>query len=415
MTNAEEKPVQARGWLNPTVLGAGLTSLLADVCYEMATAALPSFMLALNLPATILGIVEGTADATSNFAKLGVGWYSDRLGRRKPLVILGYALTGMSQALMALGWPIILLAKIIGWFGKGIRSPLRNAILADAVAQEDRGKAFGFHRAGDTIGAIIGPLTAAAVLTWVPADFFGSRLGQFRFIFLLTLVPGIGSVLAFGLLVHEKPHEGNPSLRFWASLRAMPGPFRRLLTAVGIFGLGDCSDKLLVLVATQLLAPALGARDAAAAGILLYAWRNVVQAAASFPIGAIGDRVGPLRPLLSGYGIGVVTMLGFALTSYFSPTDPTLLIAALIALFTLLGAYLSTEEALENVLTADMVPDRSLRGTAFGLLGSVNGVGDLVSSLAVGMLIQFVSIPTAFLYAAGMMFLGVVLLARMRK
>jgi MFS family permease len=194
----------------------------------------------------------------------------------------------------------------------------------------------------------------------------------------------------------------------------MPLPFRRLLTAAGVFGLGDCSDKLLLLVATQMLVPSLGQRDAAAAGILLYTWRNIIQAAASYPIGAIGDRIGPRRPLLIGYCVGIIAMLGFAATTAISLSNPTVQLAALALLFTLAGAYLSSEEALESVLAANMVPDRTLRGTAFGLLGTINGVGDFVSSFAVGMMIQYVSPAAAFAYAAGMMLLGAIFLARIR-
>jgi MFS family permease len=414
MSNSDPSDRPPQHWLNKTVVGAGITSLLADVCYEMAAAVLPSFMLALSLPATLLGIVEGTADATSNFAKLGVGWLGDRLGRRKPFVILGYALTGLSQALMALGWPMILVAKVIGWFGKGVRSPLRNAILADAVPAEHRGKAFGFHRAGDTIGAILGPLAGFALLRWLPTDWFSSPIGSYRLIFLLTLIPGIGSVLAFALLVKEKPNPSQPQLRLWGSIRAMPRDFRRFLAGVGVFGLGDCSDKLLVLAATEILSPSMGARDAASTGILLYAWRNVVQAATAYPIGAISDRVGPRKPLLVGYLIGVITMLGFAASGTALLSNSSVIIAFFVVIFTLAGTYLSTEEALESVLTANLVPDRSVRGTAFGILGSVNGVGDLVSSLVVGLLIQHVSISAGFLYAAALMILGSILLVRVR-
>src|SRR5258706_10821205 len=149
------------------------------------------------------------------------------------------------------------LAKSIGWLGKGIRGPLRNAILADAVAPEDHGKAFGFHRAGDTIGAVVGPLIAYGIFRWLPPGTFSKPDSTFRLVFLLTLIPGIGAAVSFAVLIRERPHPANPH-RFFASLRSLPRSFRRWLIAVGVFGLGDCSDKLLVLAATLLLIPELG-------------------------------------------------------------------------------------------------------------------------------------------------------------
>src|SRR6476661_1411131 len=136
------------GWFNRTVIGAGLTSLLADVAYEMATAVMPGFFAILSIPGAFLGLVEGTGDALANFVKLGVGYYSDRIGKRKAIVVSGYALTGVSLSLFAfaLGWPLILLGRSLAWIGEGRRRPLPRAILADSVSPEDIGKAFGFHR-----------------------------------------------------------------------------------------------------------------------------------------------------------------------------------------------------------------------------------------------------------------------------
>jgi len=158
------------GWFNRTVIGAGLTSLLADVAYEMATAVMPGFFAILNIPGAFLGLIEGTGDALANFVKLGVGHYSDRIGKRKAIVVAGYALTGVSLSLFAfaVGWPLILIGKSLAWIGKGLRGPLRDAILADSVPPQDVGKTFGFHRAGDTIGAIIGPLLGAFLIAVVP-------------------------------------------------------------------------------------------------------------------------------------------------------------------------------------------------------------------------------------------------------
>jgi MFS family permease len=403
-------PTEApRGWFNRTVLGAGITSFLGDVCYEMAAGALPGFAALLGLPsAAVIGLIEGSADATSNFAKLATGWWGDRLGRRKPFVVFGYAVTGVTQALFALatGWPLIFTAKVLGWLGKGIRGPLRNAILADAVAPADRGKAFGLHRAGDTLGAVVGPLLAFVLLLWLPADLFQIPQGSFRFVFLLTLIPGVGSALAFALLIRERPRAANPQLRFWASLRSMPRPYRRFLLAVGVFGAGDFTDKLLIVAAVTLLAPGTGAQAAAALGVLLYAWRNAAQAVTSFPIGWWGDRVGARRPLL----LGAALMAAFAMTFHLGASGLPLL----FVLLGLAGVYLATEEALENVLVAELVPDVGLRGTAYGVLGTVNGAGDFLSSVLVGVLMQWVSPVVAFGYAAVMMLLGAVLLWRVR-
>jgi MFS family permease len=153
--------------LNRNVAAIGLTSFLSDFCHEMATAVLPQFMQAIGASATMLGFIEGTADALSSFVKLEAGYHSDKIGHRKVWVVAGYFLTGISKALFAFAfaWPLILVGRVIGWFGRGIRGPLRDAMLADSVDARDRGKAFGFNRAGDTAGAVAGPLGAYALLT----------------------------------------------------------------------------------------------------------------------------------------------------------------------------------------------------------------------------------------------------------
>src|SRR5437762_10360960 len=178
------------GWLNRTVVGAGVTSFLADAGYEMATAVLPAFLGLLGIPphavGAVLGWIEGTADLLANAVKIAVGWYSDRIGKRKAFVVGGYALTGSAFALcaLALSWPLVLVAKSLAWIGKGLRQPLRNAILADAVEPAHHGKAFGFHRAGDTLGAIAGPLLGAGLLAWMPARWFTSLDEPYRVVFL---------------------------------------------------------------------------------------------------------------------------------------------------------------------------------------------------------------------------------------
>lgn len=153
-------------WLNKTVLGAGLTSALGDFCYETTIVILPGFLAVLGIPAAALGIIEGIADAVASFTKMASGFIADKLGHRKALVLIGYALTPLGQVLIALavGLPLLLLGRIVSWFGKGLRGPLRDAIVVQAVSPQARGRAFGFHRAMDTLRAVAGPLLGGYVL-----------------------------------------------------------------------------------------------------------------------------------------------------------------------------------------------------------------------------------------------------------
>jgi MFS family permease len=397
------------GWFNRTVIGAGLTSFLADVGYEMATAILPAFLRLLHIPPEavgfVLGVIEGTADLLSNAVKLAVGWYSDRIGHRKTFVVAGYALTGSAFALCALAvsWPLVLVAKSLAWVGKGIRGPLRNAILADAVEPAHRGKAFGFHRAGDTLGAIAGPLIGAELIARMPASWFASPDEPYRAVFLLTLVPGLGAALAFALLIREKRFTPKPGLRLGASIRMLPAAFRKYLVGVGIFGLGDFSHALLIFAAGLLLTPALGMQDAAVVAMRLYAWKNAVGAAAAFPVGWLGDQFGRRPVLVAGYALAAGTMAGFAVLF----ATQTAGLAWLAVLFAAAGVYLAVEEALEPAMTADLVPDPAVRGTAYGVLATVNGVGDFAASVGVGALFA-VGAEWAFGAAAALMGLGAV-------
>jgi MFS family permease len=395
-------------WLNRTVVGAGVTSLLADAGYEMANAALPGFLrgLAAGSAPLALGLIEGVADALSNFAKLGAGWVGDRVGRKKPLVVFGYALTGVSHALWAVAasWHLVFAGKLLGWFGKGVRGPLRNAILADAVAPSDRGKAFGLHRSADTIGAVLGPLAGMALLAWLAPRWSEGSTEPYRLLFWLTLVPGLGAALAFAVMVREGAGTGAVARRFGAALRELPRPFRRYLIGVGVFGLGDFSRTFLILAAADLLRPQYGP-VAAVWAVGLYAWHNTVQALTAFPVGALSDRLGRRGLLALGYlvGAGVAAALA-AVTSHGEAS-----LALLMAILAMSGLYIGVEEALESAMTADLVPDSTLRGTAFGVLGAVNGLGDLVASLVVGLLWTAYGPPAACYYAAVMMALGAVL------
>lgn len=399
------------GWLNRTVWGAGLTSFLSDVSYEMALAVLPAFLRLLHIPAEsigmILGWIEGVSDCAANAVKLLVGWYSDRIGQRKPLVVAGYALTGTAFALCAwaMSWPLVLLAKLLGWIGKGIRGPLRNAILADAVPPQHVGKAFGFHRAGDTLGAIVGPMLAAGLLSWLPATWFDSDDQPYRLIFWLTLIPGVAAAATFAMLVREQRFTPRPALRWTATWRLLPREFRRYLLPVFVFGVGDFSHALLILAAGMFLTADYGLQGAATWASLLYALRNAAGAAAAYPAGWFADKLGRRRVLIVAYLAAALVMLGFSWLTLSGGTHLSLL----TALFIGSGIYIAMQEALEPAIAADLVRDPSLRGTAMGILAAVNGLGDFFASVTIGTLFV-IGMPTAFATAATLMALGALLL-----
>lgn len=396
-------------WLNRNVVGMGLTSLLSDVSHEMATAVLPGFLTAMGISAAALGLIEGVADGVSSFVKLAAGWLSDRAGRRKPIAVGGYFITGSSTALFALaaGWPLVLFGRALGWFGRGIRSPARNAILAASVPPESRGKAFGFERAGDTVGAILGPLIAVALLAHFQPR-AANPSAPFRAIFLLTLVPGLACGIVFALLVREKPIPGTPA-KFLSAIRQLPKSFRRFLVGVGVFGMGDFAHTLMILAATQLLMPAHGMARAAEIAALLYVGHNIVYAAASYPVGALSDRLGRRGLLAAGYLVGALAAAGL-IAAFAWQLDS---ISYLAIVFAVGGFYMAFEEALEGTFTADLVGPE-IRGTAYGLLGAVNGIGDLAASVVVGGLWTLASPAAAFAYAACLMLTGAVLVYRLR-
>jgi MFS family permease len=411
--NRRESPQRPRRlppWLNRNVFGMGLTSLLSDAGHEMATAILPGFFAVLGLPAAALGAIEGIADAVSSFVKLGAGWYSDQTGSRKTITVLGYVLTGAAKALFAIayGWPLLLVGRVVAWFGRGIRGPLRDAMLAESVPLEARGRAFGFHRAGDTLGAIIGPLIAIGLLRLLSRRASDASM-PFRVIFLVTLIPGLASAIAFGVMVHETRRKG---LRgsLWDSIGKLPRSFWRFLIGVGLFGAGDYSHTLMILAAAQLLAPSRGVIPAAEIAALLYVIHNVLYAVVSYPVGALSDRWGRRALLTCGYALGAIVAAGFA-AAFWSHTTQ---ISRIAVLFALGGTFIAIQDAMEGAMTADLAPHKERHGVAYGLTGTVNGVGDFLSSTIVGGIWTLHSPVAAFLYAAVIMSLGAVAIYRVR-
>ena len=395
---ASHTPTNGRpSWLNRTVLGIGLASLFSDWSHEIATTVMPAFLATMGVAAAWLGIIEGVSDGLSSFVKMGSGYYTDRLQRRKPIAVAGYLVTALGTAAFGLAtaaWHV-LLARSLAWLGRGVRTPVRKALLAGSVTKENYGRAFGFERMMDTLGAIVGPASA----------FFLLQAVNFHYptLFALTLIPSLIATAIIAFVVKEKARTPVLHIGFGESLRALPPRFRKFLVAVGLFGAGDFAHTLLILLATQKLTPALGTTKAASIAVALYVLHNVFYAAFAFVAGWLADRFAKNRVLACGY-------FGAALMAVAIIVLP-LGVWSLALVFMFGGVYVAIEETLEDSFCAELVDERH-HGMAFGTLATVNGVGDFASSVMVGILWTTLGTTVAFAYSAILFLMGGVLVWR---
>lgn len=400
-------------WLNSTVLGAGITSGFGDFCYETATVLLPGFLAVLGLPASYLGLIEGTADATANFTKIFSGYIANKLGHRKSLVVLGYALTPIGQIFLALanGLPLIFLGRMISWFGKGLRGPLRDAIVIQSIQPEHKGKAFGFHRAADTLGAIIGPLLGIFLLHFFQSFHFHNLISPFRLVLWLSVIPGILSALAFLFLVKDSKQTPNPTTKFLHSFSSIPKKFKNFIFATSVFGLGNFSHSLLILAATTILTPYFGILEAAQIAGFLYVWRNIVQIVFSYPIGLIADKFGHLKIFTLGYFLGFFTSLFLSFVFWYSYHfhNINMLFFFLSILFFIAGIYISFEASLKSTVTSELV-DLKILVLSYGTIGTINGMTKFLSSSIISLLWTLFSPIIGFVLSSCLMLLGSILL-----
>jgi len=387
-------------WLNRTVFGIGLASLLSDTAHEIATTILPAFLATMGAAAAWLGLIEGISDGLSSFAKMASGYYTDQMRRRKPIAVLGYVVTTVGTACFGLAtqaWHV-LVARATAWLGRGVRTPVRKALLAAAVTPQTYGRAFGFERMMDTLGAIVGPSSATALLV--------AMNHNYSHVFYLTLIPGLLAAAAIAFLVKEKERTHVPYISFGERLSALPRTYRKFLLAVGLFGAGDFAHTMLILLATQKLTPVYGAAKAATFAVSLYVLHNVLYAGFAFIAGWLADHFNKRALLAGGYGLAAVT----GLLLVFAPMN----LPVLAVVFVLGGIFVATEEALEDSLAAELV-DKEHHGMGFGVLATVNGVGDFLSSLVVGVLWTAFGTPVAFAYSTVLFIAGTVLIWRSKR
>jgi MFS family permease len=387
--------IQRARWLNRTVLGIGLASFFSDWSHEIATTLMPAFLATMGVAAAWLGLIEGVSDGLSSFAKMASGYYTDRLQRRKPIAIAGYLLTAFGTAAIGLATNAghVLAARASAWLGRGVRTPVRKALLAGSVTPATYGRAFGFERMMDTLGAIAGPATALFLL--------GALGHHYPTLFALTLIPGLLAVAMMASVVKERKRTPVPHISFGESLRALPRRFRRFLVAVGLFGAGDFAHTMLILLAMQQLAPIVGQARAAAIATGLYVLHNVFYAAFSMIAGWLADRFPKGILLAAGYALAAAMALALIVLP--------LNVWVLGGVFIGGGIYVAMEETLEDSFCAELVGEEH-HGMAFGTLAMVNGIGDFVSSTIVGVLWTAFGTPVAFCYGAVLFVAGAMLL-----
>lgn len=338
----------------------------------------------------VLGVIEGLAEATASILKGISGWVSDRAGRRRPLVIGGYGLAAVTKPLLALaaGWPLVLLARVLDRFGKGVRGTPRDALIADSSQETLRGRAFGFHRSADQTGAVLGPLLALPLLSLFHQDY--------RAVFVAAFIPAaIGVAMLFAV---RETGQGRTAARPPAfRLRQAQPRFRRFLGVMLLFTLGNSSDVFLIVRARQIgLTPQ--------QIVLLFAAFNLTYVLSAYPAGVISDRIGRRSVLVAGLGIFALVYLGFSLTA--APLG-------ISALFLIYGLYQGLTDGTSRAFVVDLAPPEH-RATALGFYSMATGLATFLASAVGGLLWQWRGAPATFLYGAVLAAAAALLLAARR-
>ena len=393
---SEAAPDERQGsWLTRGVASVGLASFFSDSGHEIATAVLPTFVVSvLRGSAGVLGLIEGLSDALTGIAKLFAGPLANDTERRRRMATGGYLVTAVATG--AIGFAVTVwqaaLLRATAWTARGIRTPARDTLLASLATPQSYGRAYGLERAGDNLGAVVGPLAASGLVAAV-----GIRSSIY-----FAVIPGMFAALAITAAAHEaRQRRVAPGARARLQLGALhEAGLVRALAPVALFELGNVATTLLILRSTDLLH--VQGRSLAAAtslAILLYAAHNAVAALVAYAGGHWIDRSGPARAFGAGAAVYLVAYAAFALPIH---AWPLLLLA-----FSLAGSGIGLAETAQSTLVAQRLPDQ-LRGSGFGVLGAVQSLGDFASTASVGALWTLVSPALGFAYAATWMLFALV-------
>ena len=366
----------------------GMVSFFMDISSEMIFSILPLFLSnVIGASAPVIGLIEGIAESTAAILKFVSGWLSDKFGRRKLFMYIGYGLSTLCKPFFAIAgtWPVVLFARFSDRLGKGIRGTARDALLAESSKRRYRGKIFGMHRAMDTAGAVIGPLLALLLFSYL----------GYRGVFWIAVIPAVLAVLMIiPIKVKEKYEEdGFSGSQAKLSLRGFDSRYKRFVFVISLFSLANFSYAFFILRSQNV-----GASPEYA--IILYLIFNATYLLLAMPAGMLSDRIGRKNTIMIGFMIFTLIMLGFSMAST---------LAHAFILFMLYGAFMSIFEGVPRAFVSDLVGDKR-RGTALGILNGITGMMILPASFLAGMIWQYVNPAAPFFIGAGISVLSLILM-----
>ncbi len=371
---------------NRNIIFTGITSFLTDTSVKMVYSVMPMFLMSIGASKTSLALIEGIAESTASLVKALSGFWSDRIGKNKPFMLIGYGLSALIIPLYTFAVsPIqVLYLRFIERFGKGIRTAPRDSLIAGSVTNGETGKSFGLQKAMDNSGAIVGPLAAFVLLIFFPENY--------RLIFLLAGIPAVLSILVIILGIKEAKKD-QESLFKKFHFKDFPAKFYLFLVIVFVFTLGNSTDALLMVKANEV-----GVKVAFIP--LVYMITSVVAVLLAIPVGSLSDRIGKEKIMIAGYLIYAIVYYGFGVTSH---------VGAIVALFAMYGLYSAATDGIQKAFISD-ITDKNRQGTGLGIYNALIGITLLPASLIAGILYDKVNSRVPFYFGAATALLSAVMM-----
>jgi len=368
------------------ILFTGLTSFLTDTSVKMVYSVMPMFLLSIGASKTSLSLIEGIAESTAALVKTITGFWSDKIGKNKPFMLIGYGISALSIPLYSIVVsPIqVLYLRFVERFGKGIRTAPRDSLIAGSVTDGETGRSFGLQKAMDNSGAIVGPLIAFVLLSYLP--------GNYHFIFLLAGIPALLSifVIIFGI---NEAHKSNESLFKKFRLKDFSPKYYLFLSIIFIFTLGNSTDALLMVKANEV-----GVKVAFIP--LVYLVTSIVSVLLAIPMGSLSDRIGKEKILIAGFLIYAIVYYGFGITGS---------TVTIVALFALYGLYSAATDGIQKAFVSD-ITDKNKQGTGMGIYNALLGITLLPASLIAGILYDKVNSRVPFFFGAATALISAILM-----